>query len=272
MMTARPAQLRPEIAARFREEEVVAAYRHRPLYPPETFTILTSLITDPPPHAVLDVGCGSGNVARPLAPRVDRLDALDISPAMIAAGKMLPGGDYPHLHWLLGHTEDAPLHPPYALITAGASLHWMEWAVVMPRFAELLTPNGFLAVVHVSLQALPWRDALRELDARYTTIPEHQEYHLRDELTARGLFDFAGERETAPVSWSQPMDDYIEAQHSHSRMTRAAMGAAAADAYDAALRALLAPYAVNGALALAIIGRVWWGRPHAPAPIPVRSA
>lgn len=122
-MTARPAQLRPEIAARFREEEVVAAYRHRPLYPLETFTILTSLITDAPPHAVLDVGCGSGNIARPLAPLVDRLDALDIFPAMIAAGKALPGGNYPQLHWQLGRSEDAPLAPPYALITAGASLH-----------------------------------------------------------------------------------------------------------------------------------------------------
>lgn len=141
----------------------------------------------------------------------------------------------------------------------------MEWEIVMPRFAEMLTPHGVLAVVDVSLQAPPWRDALHAVNARYTTTPEHGQYHLRDELTARGLFTFAGERETDPVAWSQPMEDYIEAQHSHSRMTRAAMGTEAATAYDDALRALLAPYATDGTLALTIIGRVWWGRPHAPA-------
>jgi len=263
-MTARPAQLRPEIAARFGEEEVVAAYRYRPLYPPETFAILTALITDSP-RVTLDVGCGSGNVARPLAQLVDRLDALDISPAMLAAGKELPGGDNPRLHWMLGRAEDAPLDPPYALITAGASLHWMDWEVVLPRFAQLLTPHGFLAVVHVSVQQTAWHVELQQLDEHYDTLPEKQSYRLRDELTARGLFDFVGEQETASVSWAQSVDDYIEARHSHSAHTRAAMGETAATAYDAELRMLLAPHQVDGTLAFEVVGRVWWGRPHAAA-------
>jgi hypothetical protein len=30
------------------------------------------------------------------------------------------------------------LQPPYALVTAGAGLHWMDWNIVMLRFADLI--------------------------------------------------------------------------------------------------------------------------------------
>ena len=42
--------------------------------------------------------------------------------------------------------ETAPLDPPYALVTAGESLHWMAWEVVLPRFAAALVPGGLLAI------------------------------------------------------------------------------------------------------------------------------
>lgn len=89
------------------------------------FNVLVGLIAGEP-RTVLDLGCGTGFIARPLAPRVDRVDAIDVSEAMIEEGKRLPGGDHPHLQWIVGRAEDVALHPPYALITAGDSLHWME--------------------------------------------------------------------------------------------------------------------------------------------------
>ena len=47
------------------------------------------------PRTVLDLGCGTGYLARPLAPLVDRVDAIDISAAMIEEGKRLLGSDHP---------------------------------------------------------------------------------------------------------------------------------------------------------------------------------
>src|SRR5439155_17899141 len=102
------------------------AYRSRPPYPDELFEILAGLISDEP-RVVLDAGCGTGEIARPLLGRVDRVDAVDFSPAMIERGRRSPGGDHPNLRWIVGRAEDVPLAPPYALITAGASLHWMDW-------------------------------------------------------------------------------------------------------------------------------------------------
>ncbi|MGH2560279.1 MAG: class I SAM-dependent methyltransferase, partial [Thermomicrobiales bacterium] len=141
----KPDHLAPKYGAQFQDASVVAAYHHRPHYPAPIFDLLTGLIADEP-RVVLDIGTGPGAIARELAARVERVDAVDPSRGMIEQGRALPGGDRPNLVWIEGYAEDAPLNPPYALITAGQSLHWMEWAVVMPRFRDLLTPNGVLAI------------------------------------------------------------------------------------------------------------------------------
>src|SRR4051794_7774514 len=145
-MLPKPHHLGSKYAAVFQDQSVVAAYHHRPTYPAELFPIIANLIADAP-RAVLDVGCGTGDVTRPLAPLVDRIDALDVSAAMLEKARTLPGGDNPRINWILGRAEDREVRPPYALITAGQSLHWMDWDVVMPRFQTLLTPQGFLAIV-----------------------------------------------------------------------------------------------------------------------------
>ena len=81
-----------DLAATFQHEAVAEAYQHRPPYPEEVFDRLEALIADEP-RRVLDIGAGEGAIARPLAPRVERVDAIDISQAMVDAGRQRPGGD-----------------------------------------------------------------------------------------------------------------------------------------------------------------------------------
>jgi len=145
-MRPKPAHLAPEYGEQFKDYSMVEAYKYRPPYPDEIFEILDTLITEQPRH-VLDIGCGTGAIARHLVDKVDRLDAVDFSQNMIEHGKKLPNGDNPHLHWIYGRVEDVTLEPPYVLVTAGASLHWMNWDVVLPRFREVLTPKGYLAII-----------------------------------------------------------------------------------------------------------------------------
>src|ERR1051326_5118342 len=154
-MHPKPAFLSPQIASAFQEPSVVRAYQYRPMYSAAVFDILAGLVVDQPRH-VLDVGCGTGFLARHLVGRVEHVDAVDVSPAMIGAGKQLPRGNHAALTWILGRVEDAPLSPPYALITAGDSLHWMDWEVVMPRFAQMLTPHGVLAILGADQLPTPW--------------------------------------------------------------------------------------------------------------------
>lgn len=95
-MQPKPKHLGPAYAAQFQDAAIVSAYPTRPPYPAEVFEILTGLITAEP-QVALDVGCGTGDVARRLAPLMARVDAVDVSWRMIARGKTLPGGDAPNL-------------------------------------------------------------------------------------------------------------------------------------------------------------------------------
>lgn len=259
----KPAHLAAEYGAQFQDGAIVAAYHHRPPYPAEVFPLLASLVSDAPRH-VLDVGCGTGYVARPLAPLVDRVDALDPSAAMLAAGRRAPGGDAPNLRWILGYAEDAPLDPPYALITAGASLHWMEWAVVMPRFRAALTPHGYLAVIGDGTLPGSWRDALQPIINRYSTNRLYQPYNLIDELEQRGLFAQVGQHRTPPRPFPQPIAAYIESFHARNGLSRDRMPPADAAAFDAEAQAVLTELCPGGTVPLEVFGEVVWGRPLAP--------
>ena len=148
MSSAKPKQWGPEYANIFKDRSVVQAYRHRPPYPAEVFEILMALVqqTDRP-WRVLDAGAGTGFVARELIKYVDGIDAVDFSEAMIESGKQLPRGDDPKLCWICGPIEDVPLRPTYNLVVAAASLHWMAWGKVLPRFAQVLDERGYVAVV-----------------------------------------------------------------------------------------------------------------------------
>ncbi|MGH3156868.1 MAG: class I SAM-dependent methyltransferase [Streptosporangiaceae bacterium] len=114
------------LAQVFQHTGVAAAYRHRPPYPVKVFDLLEALVVDEPRH-VLDIGAGEGALARPLSACFDQVDAVEISPEMVSAGRLRPGGTRANLKWIVGPAENAPLSGPYALVTAGASLHWMSW-------------------------------------------------------------------------------------------------------------------------------------------------
>lgn len=66
------------LAESFRHTGVAEAYRHRPPYPNELFDALERLLAPGPRH-VLDLGCGDGALARPLAQHRGMLSVLTVS-------------------------------------------------------------------------------------------------------------------------------------------------------------------------------------------------
>ena len=84
-MLPRPAQFGREYGSQFSDASVVSSYHLRPPYPEETFEILVMLLPADC-RSVLDLGCGTGEIARRIAPRVERVDAVDPSAGMIAKG------------------------------------------------------------------------------------------------------------------------------------------------------------------------------------------
>jgi ubiquinone/menaquinone biosynthesis C-methylase UbiE len=262
-MQQKPAHLAPEYGKQFQDLSMVEAYKHRPLYPDEVFDILDSLITEQPRH-VLDIGCGTGAIARFLVSKADRLDAVDFSQNMIAYGKKLSNGDNPHLHWLYGRVEDVTLNPPYTLVTAGASLHWMDWNVVLPRLHDMLVPSGYLAIIEHETFPKAWYDHLAAIIPRYSTNVKYQPYNLIDELEMRGLFQKVGERSTQSIPFTQSIDEYIESFHSRNGFSRERMKPEMAAAFDNEAKKILLKEYPDGIMSLQVVGNVIWGVPKRP--------
>jgi SAM-dependent methyltransferase len=135
LVEPKPAQWRAEYGAGFTDAGVAAAYRYRPPYPRQAIQLLVDL-AEVAPRTVLDVGCGTGDLARRLAGQVDRVDAVDASEAMLAVGRQLPGGDHPRLRWQRAAVGTARLTPPYALVVAGESLRSKADAELPPMQAR----------------------------------------------------------------------------------------------------------------------------------------
>jgi ubiquinone/menaquinone biosynthesis C-methylase UbiE len=259
-MQPKPEYLSEQHATAFQDASVAATYALRPSYPRATFDFLTALIQDGP-HHVLDVGCGIGYLARPLVEHVERVDAVDFSQAMLDYGQSLPHGDDPRLRWIQGRAEDVPLDPPYALIMAGESLHWMDWYQVLPRFASLLTPHGSLAIVNLGIEPHPFANELREVIDRYTTNRDFQGYDMVSELERRNLFKPLGEQITDFISITQSIEEYVESYHARSGFARARMTPEQAAAFDHEATDVLQKSHPDGLITFRVRGIVSWGQP-----------
>jgi len=265
MTVEQPKQFSYEYASIFQDASVVAAYPQRAPYPAETFAILAELIDKTvAPCRLLDAGCGTGQMTVGLLPYADQIDAVDLSAAMIAAGQQMPYGADPKINWITGGIESVALHPPYALIVAAASLHWMPWAATLPRFARLLHPNGYLALVENVLAPTAWGAESGPIVARYSMNQDFQRYDMlsvAQELQRYGLFELVGIRETPPMIFCQSVDAQVEAFHAGNGFSRERMGAESAAAFDQEIRQLLLKHYPSGEVEQGINTGVVYGKP-----------
>ncbi len=261
MSLPKPVHLGPQYAAQFQDAAVVAAYPTRPPYPAAVFETLATLMVEP--RVALDAGCGTGDIARRLAPYAQRVDAIDLSLRMVATGRSMTGGDAPNLLWQVAALEDAPLSGPYGLAVTGESLHWMDWERVMPRLRDALAPGASLVIVERVEEPSPWTAQLFQLIHHYSTNKDFQPYDVVTELERRDLFALAGTTRTELEPFSQSVGAYIESIHSRNGFSRDRMRPTDADAFDAAVAALLAPHAPDGLVTLRIAATLRWGSPLA---------
>ena len=264
MKITRPRQSWDDYASRFKNRSLAETYEFRPPYPEETYKILLRLLGKSR-GKVLDVGCGPGKIARGLVEYVDSVDAVDFSQEMIRVGKSLIKGNHPNLRWISGPAEEVRLYPPYDMVTAGASIHWMEWDIVFPRFKDVLTADGYLVIIDGDrpIEA-PWHDAELSLIRKYSTNRHHEQIDLIQELVHRGHLYLIGDKRTTPVGFSQSLTDYVQSFHSRESMSKEHMGEENVRAFDTELSDILSDFVDDeGLLSFQLEARVTWGKPLA---------
>jgi SAM-dependent methyltransferase len=250
-----------ELGRAFEDDQVARNYRYRQPYPTEVFEILEELLVEP--RTVLDAGSGTGALTIGLARFAKRVDAVDPSAAMLREARRIAGSDDERIRWIQGTAETAPLDPPYGLITSGASIHWMDPDLVMPRFRVALGPGGFMAIVN-SESVYPkeeWRDELLGLTRAFSPSPHHLEFSdLVRSLEASGHFTRVGAGKAMPVPYEQSVDDYMAMLASTSTLSRTTLGARYDD-FDREARAIFSRHGMTSVRA-DLVAEVVWGTPQ----------
>jgi SAM-dependent methyltransferase len=156
---------------RFTFDQIAGLYKaSRPDYPEALVDDVVALANVKPGDVVLEVGCGTGQATKSFAARGLQIVAIDPGPEMIrAAREALVNFDHVDLS---ESTFEAwsPSQAPLRLIIAAQSWHWVAPDVRFVKAAEVLSPNGSLAVFgHVPV-GLPAQllNRFKEISLRHT--------------------------------------------------------------------------------------------------------
>jgi len=148
--------------------------RHRAGYPPGFFDHVATRFRLDSTQTVLDLGCGTGQIAIPLAPHVARVLAVDPEPAMLDEGERLAQERrIGNIDWVLGdsyHLDDLGL-PELTMVMIGAAFHWMDRDAVLAELNRFVLPGGAVVIASHGAPGTstssPWDDAIAAIRVRY---------------------------------------------------------------------------------------------------------
>jgi trans-aconitate methyltransferase len=147
-------------------------HRYRYGYPPTVIDILVDAFGLTGDDLVVDLGCGTGQLAVPIAGRVRAVVGMDPEQDMLAWARRFAAEEgTENASWLIGADTDIPALAALlggqriGAVTIGQALHWMDYRTLMPTLAALLRPGGGIAVISngtpMWLQDSAWSRALR---------------------------------------------------------------------------------------------------------------
>lgn len=149
-MTARPETSRERRKRHFQRslfDGIAARYQDaRPDYPPEILEFVAVTAALRPGAAVLEIGCGTGQLTAALAGAGFRVTANDIGASMIACARLRPGCI--SVRFEIGAFEDLTAdEAAFDLVISSAAFHWIDPEVAFAKSARLLRAGGWLALL-----------------------------------------------------------------------------------------------------------------------------
>ncbi len=255
-LMSKPEGWAEEFARVFTDKSVAESYYTRPEYHPAVFDILRDQVNGRCERA-LDLGCGTGFIARNLS-FVSRVDAVDFSANMIAVGKSLPATT--SINWICDRAKEAPLDGPYDLVTAGESLHWMDWKELFSHLKPHAVTNAPFAILTTDYAANPWDESCRKLISRHSTNQKYKSIDMIAALEEGNLYQRIREEFTEYAPFIQSPADYTESFHARNGLSRERMSAESAEQFDHSLLALLHQHGVSDHVNLKVRCKIVLGR------------
>ena len=145
--------------------------RYRLAYPEALIARVADFAGLKPGDAAMDLGCGPGLLAVPLARLGFHVTAVDPEPDMIAACRAAAEDAGVAIDVRQGSSFDLPRDiGPFGLVTMGRSFHWMDRAATLATLDGIVTADGALAFFeddHPTTAENAWRRVLRDLGDAY---------------------------------------------------------------------------------------------------------
>jgi SAM-dependent methyltransferase len=161
-----------------------AAYyaRYRRPYPPAFFAEVVARCGLDGQGRLLDLGCGTGQLALPLARHVAEAVGVDPKLEMLAeAQRQAKQASVTNTRWLLGSSADLERDSlraelaPLRVVTIGRAFHWMERDATLRALDSLVKPGGCLVIVSdnelVWNAEGDWQPAVRAVVERWLGTP-----------------------------------------------------------------------------------------------------
>jgi SAM-dependent methyltransferase len=164
--------------------------RFRPPYPSVLLDDLRARVPIDATSRVVDLACGTGQIAFALAEHVDKIWAVDQEPEFIEFGKRKAQRlDITNINWVAATAEDVPLEGAFELVAIGNAFHRLDRDAVARRLVPYLAERGCVALLWGGAQSIgdrPWQRVLHERLERWQ--------------------DTLGSRDRVPVGWEVGAD------------------------------------------------------------------
>jgi SAM-dependent methyltransferase len=234
-----PSRLGPEFGRRADDYR-----RHRAGFPESLFERLAELGVGLLGQRIVDLGTGTGTLARGFAQRGCAVIGVDHDARMLAAARALDAERGLQVEYRAAAAEDTGLEARCAdVVSAGQCWHWFDRAAAAREVARILRPDGILAIAYLDWIPRPGNvvEATERLVLR----------HCPGWRGAGGPFGYpwAGELEAAGFREPRSLAYDVDLTYTHEAWrgrvrTCNALGAtlpdAAVEAFDAELAVLLA--------------------------------
>lgn len=123
--------------------------KHRAGFPQKFFERIQRFGIGTQNQKILDIGTGTGTLARGFARQQAIVTGLDISQELIETAKRLDAMENLHIDYIVSSCEEMDFAAEsFDCVTAGQCWHWFNRSAVAQKIKHILKPNGFLVIAH----------------------------------------------------------------------------------------------------------------------------